>query len=445
MDMEKKPSTVESIRKFFAPVFSNEQDNPTQTLLNFLTLLYTIAVGLALLGFFVFLRHNSPGSLAVGLFRAALPLLILLIAQGMVRLRFVRGGVWFLTIAFWLNTLYQSWSSGGSSSVEYATFSAIVLLAGLFLGIRVSIITAVASLIAGFVLFILGNMGKLPPPPAANPTLAFITNDLRIVLVAGMLYLFLKRLDETLKKYRTANAELEDASRVLEQRVAERTRALTLSTEIGRSLSTLLDVDALTGEVVNQIQQALHYDYVQIYLFDDPHEYLVLDGGTGEVGQVLLAREHKIHAGKGLVGRAAKMNRPVLVGDVARDLDWLANPLLPDTKSELAVPVSAGDQVLGVLDVQQNRIDGLSQADVDFLQMVANQFVPALQNARAYTQAHRRAEREELAASLGQKIQHAATIDEVLQVAVIGLGQALDAQRSSVELRSRTASADGKN
>jgi putative methionine-R-sulfoxide reductase with GAF domain len=224
--------------------------------------------------------------------------------------------------------------------------------------------------------------------------------------------------------------------------LARRSLQIETSARVSRRLSTILDEAQLAVEVVDQVQTTFDYYHAHIYLFDDEKQNLIMMGGTGEAGRAMLERGHKIETGRGLVGRAGSTNQVVLVPDTSHEQGWLPNPLLPETKSEIAVPIATAGEVLGVLDVQQNAIGGLDESDVDLLRLIASQVAVALQNARAYQVSQNQAQREVMIAEISQRIQSTTDIDQALQVAVREMGRALGAQ-TSLKLK-KTESGNGQ-
>jgi GAF domain-containing protein len=241
--------------------------------------------------------------------------------------------------------------------------------------------------------------------------------------------------------FKGVTVELHEALAGLEQRA----RALEASAEVSRRLSTILDQKQLVAEVVGQVQRAFNYYHAHIYLTDEVSGDLVMAGGTGEAGRAMLAGGHKLPRGKGVVGRAAETKAAVLVPDVSHDEGWLPNPLLPDTRSEIAVPIAAGERVLGVLDVQHNVAGGLDQADADLLLSIAGQVAIALQNTRLFAEAQRKAEREARINLIAQRIQSTASVEDALKVAVREVGQALGAPETSVRLSRVPGAGNGRS
>jgi len=227
--------------------------------------------------------------------------------------------------------------------------------------------------------------------------------------------------------------QLRDRTGALEHSVADRTKALATFAKVSR-LSGILDEKQLAAEVVEQVRNAFNYYHAQIFFFDPTGENLILAGGSGEAGRILLADGYKLTKGQGLAGRAAESNAPVLAGDTSQDPGWLRNPLLPKTRSEVAVPIAVGDQVLGVLDAQHTLANGMTQADADLLQSIASQVAVAVRHARLYLPVQQVLEREARIASISRKIRETKTVEDALQVTVCELGRALDPREIRVVL-----------
>jgi GAF domain-containing protein/HAMP domain-containing protein len=218
--------------------------------------------------------------------------------------------------------------------------------------------------------------------------------------------------------FNTMTAQLREFIGTLEQRVADRTKALTTSTEVSRRLSTIMEETKLVHEVVDQVKNAFNYYHAQIYFFDADKDQLVMAGGTGEAGVTMIEQHHQIPVGRGLVGHAAQNNEPILVSNTSLDVNWLPNPLLPDTKAEAAIPIAIGDDVLGVLDVQHNVSDGLQREDVELLQSIANQVAVAMRNIRQYETTQKIASDMSVVADVGIATSTITNADVLLQEVV---------------------------
>jgi nitrate/nitrite-specific signal transduction histidine kinase len=220
----------------------------------------------------------------------------------------------------------------------------------------------------------------------------------------------------------------------LEHRVAQRTRSLEMSAQISHNLSTILEQEAFSIAVVEQVQSTFNYYYVQLYLTRSTSDSLFLKSGTGLAGQRMLIRGHSIEKGQGIVGKAATTREVVYAPDVTQSPDWLENPLLPETKSEAAVPIISRGLLLGVLDIQHNILNGIDSEELALLQSISDQIAIALENAKLFEQLQRQADHEALLNRVTQKIQLASSVDQVLQITAQELGKALRADFTSVRL-----------
>ncbi|MGB3716701.1 MAG: GAF domain-containing protein [Candidatus Promineifilaceae bacterium] len=246
------------------------------------------------------------------------------------------------------------------------------------------------------------------------------------------------------RTFNTITARLQDTHLGLELSVASRTHALAASTEVGRRLSTITDESTLVSEVVELLQESFGYYHVQIYMIEDKSKDLILVSGTGEAGQLLIKQGHRIHWGQGLAGLAADRNSVVLVPHIEDDLLWISNPHLPDTKSEVAVPISLGEEVVGVLDVQDDGPGGLGQQDADLLLSIANQVAIALQNARSYARLRRQAEHRAKINEINRAIQSTTDAESAMQVMIRELGRAVGASSTSIWLEVPAGDQEGE-
>jgi len=188
--------------------------------------------------------------------------------------------------------------------------------------------------------------------------------------------------------FNAMTAQLRETLAGLEERVSERTRDLSLAAEVGQRLAAVRDLDSLLAEAVELIRARFDLYYTQIYLTNPTGAALELRAGTGEVGKELLRRAHRLPIGPGsLNGRAASEKQAVIVADTSISASFRPNPLLPETRSEMAVPLTAGGRVVGVLDLQSSMPGALTEDNLSAFQALAGQLAIAIQNASLFAEA----------------------------------------------------------
>ena len=182
--------------------------------------------------------------------------------------------------------------------------------------------------------------------------------------------------------FNAMTAQLRNMLSTLEQRVADRTRNLELAAEVGQTVSQVRDLNVMLTDAAELIRRQFGLYYVQVYLTNPSQTALVLKAGTGNAGEQLLARNHQLLLnGNSINGRAAVEKRSVVISETATSASFHPNPLLPDTQSEMAVPLMVGEKVVGVLDMQSAKAGALSQENLVAFEALAAQLAVAIQNA----------------------------------------------------------------
>ncbi len=179
--------------------------------------------------------------------------------------------------------------------------------------------------------------------------------------------------------------DVTERRRIEEERIRF-TNQLRTAADVSRQISAILDPDLLLEEVSCLLQERYNLYHVHVYLLDETTGELIMQAGSGEAGLRLREQGHRITLGseQSLVARSARSREIVLVNDVSADPGFLPNPLLPETKAEVAVPLIAGDKVMGVFDVQDNHRHRFSQVDLDTYSTLAGQIAIALENAHLF-------------------------------------------------------------
>jgi len=229
--------------------------------------------------------------------------------------------------------------------------------------------------------------------------------------------------------------QLRDLYEGLEAKVEARTRQLQAAAEVGRAATSILNIELLLTRALELIRERFGYYHASIFLLDDEGKYAFLRESTGEIGALLKARGHRLAVGSNsIIGWVTANRRPRVASDVGKDPVHFKNELLPDTRSEAAIPLLVGDRLIGALDVQSRASNAFTPADLEVLQILADQLAVAIENGRLFSRQQRLTQFEQFIAEFTAKIHRASNLDAIVETAAIELGRAFGAHKAVVRL-----------
>lgn len=279
----------------------------------------------------------------------------------------------------------------------------LVVLATLLFPKRGALIYGSILFLLSSTLFIISQVAQTPTPtyPLTSQSIfsiflfTLIAVSLLLEIVSANLRNNLKNALQAQIQLQQRNQELDDLSEQLELRVNERTKELSKRSEqlkaisdVARSLANLRETEQLLPAIAKLINQRFGFYHVGMFLLDDRKEFAILRASNSDGGKNMLERGHRLKVGKqGIVGYATSSGKPRIALDVGEDAVFFDNPDLPDTRSEVALPLRFGNEIFGALDIQSTEPNAFSQEDVEVFSILADQVSVAIQNTRSLEQA----------------------------------------------------------
>ncbi len=282
-----------------------------------------------------------------------------------------------------------------------------IIFTTLMLGLRAGSVATVLGLLTHFIFAFLMTNEYIPLPESeailanAFEMQGWISTGISLLFVALILMfssgLLVRGLDRSVSDLEKAleterelskqvlddRDELEARSKDLERRVGQ----IRSAAEISRTLSTILDPQELLQRVVQMIYDGFSLYYVAVFLVDERNRFANLTAGTGEAGRRMLADNHRLSiGGSSMIGWATANRRARIAQDVGLEAIRFRNPHLPETRSELAIPIVIGNQVLGALSIQSAQPEAFDKDDIVVLQGIADSLAVAMENARLFQQ-----------------------------------------------------------
>jgi len=322
----------------------------------------------------------------------------LLMKAGAVRLA---GYLHISTI--WIASTILALGASGIRGTGFVSYFVVMLLAGLLLGVRTAIGIALLSILSGFGLAYAENIGVITPPssPAMGVaweyTVLFIFGTVFMVLTITSLQRALAAAKANARELEISNKELGGLRDALEGRVQDRTTSLEkraaqlqIVSSLARNIATIQDLDTLLPNITKLVSEQFGFYHAGIFLVDDAGEHAVLRAANSPGGRRMLNRGHRLPLNTtSIVGYATSRGEPRIARDVGQDAVYFNNPDLPETCSEMALPLRVHGRVIGTLDVQSRQTDAFAQEDIAVLSTLADQVAIAIENARLYGDAQK--------------------------------------------------------
>lgn len=300
----------------------------------------------------------------------------------------------------------------GLHDIDMIVYALVIILAGLTLGQRGMYIFATLIIIATFWIAYRDINGISVSPTSSLTTIFAPFNfSLMIVAITFIQRALINLLNDSVKRARASekevaerNEELQTFSAGLEKLVQERTAELDLArvtserrakqfeaiSQIARTISATRNLDGLLVQITMVINQEFGFYHIGIFLLDTAKEYAVLSASNSLGGRIMLERSHRLKIGEtGIVGYVTSTGKPRIALDTGADAVFFNNPDLPETRSEIALPLRIGEEILGALDVQSIESNAFRQEDVSILSTLADQVSIAIQNARQFEETRR--------------------------------------------------------
>ncbi len=328
-------------------------------------------------------------------------------------------------------------STNGLKSVAVTSFLISIMIAAILLGRRALFIATPMVLVSMVIIAIFDLSGRIPYIPAGLDDAIIL--PILFVASAGILHLLILRLNETILRAQKSeeiqkieNEELTILRTSLEERVAQRTAELETANFINerrtrefqavakvmKAISTIQDPETLLSRIAELISEQFNIYHTGIFLLDPKREFAVLRATNSPGGYKMLARGHKLQVGQtGIVGYVAATGQPRIALDVGADAVFFDNPDLPDTHTEVALPLRYSGIVIGALDVQSTEPNAFDHDDLEALSTLADQVAIAINNAATIENAQRSL--LEAQSALGKTAREAW---EVMRPKVVGLG-----------------------